>query len=44
MVTQVAPETAEEENVFDAVMPVGVMPWKAIDGFRVSVEADRGIE
>ena len=40
VVTQVAPETAEEENVFDAVMPVGVMPWKAIDGFRVSVEAN----
>ena len=41
VVTQVAPETAEEENIFDKVVPVGVMPWKAIDGFRVSVETEQ---
>ncbi len=40
MVTQVVPESTEEENLFDTVVPVGVMPWRAVDGFRVSVETE----
>lgn len=39
-VTQVAPETEKEKNVFDATLPMYLMPWKAIDGFRVNVDED----
>ena len=35
VVTQVAEETSQEKNVFDAKMPMYLMPWKAISGFRV---------
>ena len=35
IVTQVAEETLQEKNVFDARMPMYLMPWKAISGFRV---------
>lgn len=40
MVTQVVPESSEEENLFDIVMDASVMPWRAVDGFRISVETD----
>ena len=40
MVTQVVPESAEEVNLFDDVVPADLMAWRAIDGFRVSVEVD----
>ena len=40
LVTQVVPESAEEVNVFDVVMPAELMPWRAVDGFRVSVETE----
>lgn len=38
MVTQVAEETDREKNVFDADMSLDVMPFKAIEGFRVYVD------
>lgn len=41
VVTQVVPESSDEENIFDTVMAVSVMPWRAVDGFRVSVETDQ---
>ena len=39
VVTQVAPERGWDRNVFDANMPLELMPWKAIEGFRVYVDA-----
>ncbi len=38
VVTQIAPEVGWERNVFDANMPIDLMPWKAIEGFRVYVD------
>ena len=40
MVTQVVPESEDEMNLFDAVVPAEIMPWRAVDGFRVSVGVD----
>lgn len=38
VVTQVAEETVKEKNVFDAVLPMYLVPWKVISGFRVCVD------
>lgn len=40
VLTQVAPETDRDKNVFDAVMSMEIMPWKAIEGFRVYADPD----
>lgn len=38
MVKQVAEETPYEKNVFDLIMAMDVMPWRAIEGFWVYVD------
>lgn len=38
VVTQVAEETDQVKNVFDANLPMYLPPWKAISGFRVFVD------
>ena len=38
IVTQVSEETDKEKNVFDIPMPMDLMPWKAVEGFRVCVD------
>ena len=40
IVTQVAPERGWDRNVFDANMPLDLMPWKAIEGFRAYVDPE----
>jgi len=40
MVTQVVPESTDEVNIFDTVMSADMIPWRAVDGFRVSVETE----
>lgn len=40
VVTQVCQENEWEKNVFDKKMPMYLMPWKAVAGFRVYVDED----
>jgi len=40
VLTQVCQETERVKNVFDKKMPMDLMPWKTVAGFRVYVDED----